>query len=178
MTKPSWRRDEGGETPASTKALLQTLWAHVSPRRRRQIGLLCMLMALGALAEMISLGAILPLLSVLAEPEKAFQLRLVGSLSRMLGSTRGQMNYFYHLHSSSPWRHCSPVACACCCCGLTLACRASSAMISVSKSTGGRFISPTGVHTSRNTSYVISGVNKARAAIGVMGALLGMATGH
>ena len=38
-----------------------------------------MLMALGALAEMVSLGTILPLLSVLAEPEKAFQFRLVGS---------------------------------------------------------------------------------------------------
>ncbi len=176
MTKPSWRRDEGGETPASTKALLQTLWAHVSPRRRRQIGLLCMLMALGALAEMISLGAILPLLSVLAEPEKAFQFRLVGSLSRMLGLTR-------------PDELILPLALL-----FALAALFASGVRLLLLWTNTRLSSivghdfcvevyrrtlyqPYSVHTARNTSYIISGVNKARAAIGVMGALLGMATG-
>jgi ATP-binding cassette subfamily B protein len=133
-------------------------------------------MALGALGEMVSLGTILPLLSVLAEPEKAFQFRLVGSLSRMLGLTR-------------PDELVLPLALL-----FALAALFASGVRLLLLWTNTRMSSIVGhdlcvevyrrtlyqpyrVHVARNTSYIISGVSKARAAVGVMSALLGMATG-
>ena len=133
-------------------------------------------MALGALAEMVSLGTILPLLSVLAEPEKAFKFRLVGSLSGMFGLTR-------------PDELILPLALL-----FTLAALFTSGVrllllwsnSRLSNIVGHDFCvevyrrtlyQPYRVHTARNTSYIISGVSKARAVVGVMGALLNMATG-
>ena len=52
--------------------LLYRLWFHVSMRRRRQLGLLSVLMVLASLAEILSIGAVLPFLSVLTAPEKVF----------------------------------------------------------------------------------------------------------
>lgn len=46
-------------------------FAHLSPRRRRQSVLLLLLMLVGAFAELLSLGAILPFLAVMADPAKA-----------------------------------------------------------------------------------------------------------
>ena len=53
--------------------LLRRLWCHITPRRRMQIGILLVLMILASLAEVISIGAILPFLGVLTAPQRVFQ---------------------------------------------------------------------------------------------------------
>jgi len=61
---------------ASTKTSLiqqlNRLWKHLSRRRQKQIGLLFVLMIIASIAEMISIGAILPFLGVLTAPEQIF----------------------------------------------------------------------------------------------------------
>lgn len=57
------------------------LWGHLSHRRRLQYGLLLIMMFVSALAEVISIGALLPFLSALAAPEKLFEQELVQKLA-------------------------------------------------------------------------------------------------
>jgi len=52
--------------------LFRRLWRHISWRRRRQFGLLTMLMLIAAIAEVLSIGAVIPFLTVLMAPEKLF----------------------------------------------------------------------------------------------------------
>ena len=58
----------------SIPQLLRRLWHHISPRRRKQFGLLLILMLLASFAEILSIGAVLPFLGVLTAPERIFQL--------------------------------------------------------------------------------------------------------
>jgi len=67
------------ESPASLSALLARLLRHLSGRRRRQLGLVFGLMILGALAEVMAIGAILPFLSLAADPGGALGLPVVGA---------------------------------------------------------------------------------------------------
>jgi ABC-type multidrug transport system fused ATPase/permease subunit len=55
-------------------SLLKRLWQHISPRRRRQFGLLLVLMLLASFAEILSIGAVLPFLGVLTAPERIFEM--------------------------------------------------------------------------------------------------------
>ena len=55
--------------------LLRRLWHHISPRRRKQFGLLLILMLLTSFAEVLSIGAVLPFLGVLTTPERIFHLQ-------------------------------------------------------------------------------------------------------
>ncbi|MFA6031737.1 MAG: ABC transporter ATP-binding protein [Myxococcota bacterium] len=55
----------------SMTASLRELFSHVTPRRRRQLGPVLLLMLAGAVAEVVSLGAILPFLAVVAKPQDA-----------------------------------------------------------------------------------------------------------
>ncbi len=48
------------------------LWRHLSYRRRKQFFLLSLLMIFAAMAEVMTLGAVLPFLSALIQPEKLF----------------------------------------------------------------------------------------------------------
>lgn len=50
--------------------LMRELWGHVSPRRRVHLMGLCGLMLVGTLAELASLGMVVPFLAVLTEPER------------------------------------------------------------------------------------------------------------
>ncbi len=52
--------------------LLTHLWLHISKRRRTQFALLLILMILASFAEIISIGAILPFLAVLTDPDRIF----------------------------------------------------------------------------------------------------------
>lgn len=52
--------------------LSRGFWAHLSPRRKRQLAVLLVLMILASFAEVLSLGAVLPFLGVLTQPEKVF----------------------------------------------------------------------------------------------------------
>lgn len=51
-------------------SLLKRLWVHIAPRRRKQLGLLLVLMVATSFAEVMSIGAVLPFLAVLTNPEK------------------------------------------------------------------------------------------------------------
>ena len=52
--------------------LLLSLWGHISSRRRSQFSLLLVLMILTSFAEIISIGAVLPFLAILTNPEIVF----------------------------------------------------------------------------------------------------------
>jgi ABC-type multidrug transport system fused ATPase/permease subunit len=51
---------------------LPRLWAHFNSRRRRQLGLLCLLMLFSSVAELVSLGAIIPFLAAMTAPAKVY----------------------------------------------------------------------------------------------------------
>jgi ATP-binding cassette, subfamily B, bacterial PglK len=68
--------------------LLDRLWHHISPRRRRQFWLLLALMLLASFAEIISIGAVLPLLGVLTAPERIFEHGATQSIIKTLGLTQ------------------------------------------------------------------------------------------
>lgn len=69
----------------STRSLLLGIWVHLSRRRRIQLGLLFVVMLASSGAELVSLGAVLPFLGVLSEPELLWQHQLVKDLSIRLG---------------------------------------------------------------------------------------------
>jgi len=74
------------KTP-SLLSLLVRLWDHLPGRRRRQFLLLLVLMLVSALAEVVSIGAILPFLAVLTAPERVFNYPLAASFIRHFGIT-------------------------------------------------------------------------------------------
>ena len=70
--------------------MLQRLWRHFSSRRRFQIGLLLALTVIASLAEVVSIGAVLPFLGVLTAPEKVFLHPTASPFIEMLGLTSPQ----------------------------------------------------------------------------------------
>ncbi len=65
--------------------LLKRLWLYISLRRRRQFGLLLVLMMLSSLAEIFSIGAVLPFLAVLSAPERVFELPKIQPIIQIFG---------------------------------------------------------------------------------------------
>lgn len=59
--------------PGSNFKFLFELWGSLSIARQRQLVLLLFLMVLASIAEMLSIGAVLPFLGVITAPEKVFQ---------------------------------------------------------------------------------------------------------
>ena len=74
-------------TPAIL-SLLSRLWRHVSLRRRVQLGSLFLLMMAASVAELVSIGAVLPFLGVLTSPEKVFDHTLAQPLIHALQLTQ------------------------------------------------------------------------------------------
>lgn len=72
---------------SSTKTLLLGIWGHLRRRRRIQLGLLLVMMLATGLAEMLSLGAVLPFLAVLSDPQRLWQNQVVQELAIRLGFT-------------------------------------------------------------------------------------------
>lgn len=65
--------------------LVRALWNHLTPRRRRQVILLSGLMLLSALAEVVSLGAILPFLGALMDPKGVYAHPVIQPIAAALG---------------------------------------------------------------------------------------------
>ena len=61
--------------------ILRRLWPHIDRHRRFQLGLLLILMILASLAELISIGAIIPFLGILSTPERLNDYPLLGNIS-------------------------------------------------------------------------------------------------
>ena len=74
-------------SPESTRTLLIEIWAHLSRRRRIQLVLLLVVMLISGGAELVSLGAVLPFLAVLSDPDRLWQSPLVQPLAARLGFT-------------------------------------------------------------------------------------------
>ena len=73
-------------TPSMSK-LLPRLWMHVSWRRKIQLSLLFLLMMLSSVAELISIGSILPFLGALTSPDGVFNQPVAQPFIRVLGLT-------------------------------------------------------------------------------------------
>ncbi len=67
--------------------LLNRLWHHISLRRRVQFGMLLVLTLLASLAEILSIGAVLPFLAVLTAPERVFANAAAQPVIQALGLT-------------------------------------------------------------------------------------------
>ena len=73
------------EQPSSTLGLLLELWGHLTRRRRMQMALLLVVMLASAVAELVTLGAVLPFLAVLSDPDRLWNQPLVQSLVSYVG---------------------------------------------------------------------------------------------
>ncbi len=76
----------------SITALLFRLWKHINTSRRWQFGFLLVLMLITSLAEVISIGAVLPFLAVLTSPERVFNHSMAMPVIQIMGLTEaGQL---------------------------------------------------------------------------------------
>lgn len=80
----------GPSNPLSTRALLFGLWGHLSIRCRLQLAVLLLVMLASGLAELVALGAVLPFLAVLSNPQQLWQQPLIQILALRLGYTQPQ----------------------------------------------------------------------------------------
>jgi ATP-binding cassette, subfamily B, bacterial PglK len=78
-------RSAVGHDAQSLISGLRRLLTHLSPRRRWQLAGLSVLMIVGAVAELATLGAVLPFLAVLADPGLSSKYPLLQQLFSMLG---------------------------------------------------------------------------------------------
>jgi ABC-type multidrug transport system fused ATPase/permease subunit len=74
--------------------LINRLWRHIEPARRKQLAILTVLMVFTSLAEVVSIGAILPFLGVLMAPEIFFERSEVRPVIGLLGLTRADQLIF------------------------------------------------------------------------------------
>lgn len=72
-------------SPYSRINLIVKLWRHLSVRRHRQFIFLLGLMLVSALFEVISLGAVLPFIGVVVAPEQIFDIPIVMNLAQYFG---------------------------------------------------------------------------------------------
>ena len=81
--------EAGPDLPSqSTSTLLMGIWGHLSRHRRIQLGLLLVVMLASGGAELVSLGAVLPFLAVLSDPERLWQQPLVQAMAVRVGFTQ------------------------------------------------------------------------------------------
>lgn len=73
------------QVPTSSRNLLRGIWSYLSRRRRIQFGLLFLVMLASGGAELMALGAVLPFLAVLSDPELFWQQQLTRDLAVQLG---------------------------------------------------------------------------------------------
>lgn len=78
------------ETPIPVHLLLGRLWCHMELRRQRQFAVLMVLTLFGAFTEVVSLGAVLPFLSILIAPEKVFSYPLIAHWATVWGINSGE----------------------------------------------------------------------------------------
>jgi ABC-type bacteriocin/lantibiotic exporter with double-glycine peptidase domain len=68
-----------------TSRLLAGLWRHISRRHRYQLGALLLVMLMSGLAELVSLGAVLPFLETLIDPDRLWRQPIVQKLAQAFG---------------------------------------------------------------------------------------------
>ncbi len=78
------------DPPQSTRALLRGIWGHLNRRRRLQLACLLLVMLASGGAELVSLGAVLPFLAVLSDPERLWQQPLIQAQAARVGFTEAR----------------------------------------------------------------------------------------
>lgn len=73
------------QSPQNLFDLLLRVFQHISARRRMQFGLMVGLTLVTSLAEVISLGAVVPFIGILTEPEHVFNSSLFSNYIRWMG---------------------------------------------------------------------------------------------
>jgi len=73
----------------SITQLLVRLWLHIRPLRRRQFILVLGLTVLSSFAEVVSLGAVVPFIGILTQPEVALKAPLMSGVVQAMGITSG-----------------------------------------------------------------------------------------
>ncbi len=68
--------------------LLIRLWHRLRPRRRKQFVIVTLLMIVSAFAEVVTIGVVIPFITVLVEPERAFQIGFIERFAQFLGVDR------------------------------------------------------------------------------------------
>lgn len=68
----------------TTIKLFSDLWKSLTSRRRKQFILLILLVIAASVSEVLSIGSVLPFLSVLTEPEKIYQLKFLAPILKLL----------------------------------------------------------------------------------------------
>ena len=76
--------------PPSMFNLLRRIWDHVSRRRRLQLAVLLLVMLASGVAELVSLGAVLPFLAVLSNPQQLWQQTWIQGLALRIGYSQPQ----------------------------------------------------------------------------------------
>ena len=71
-------------------SLISRLWQHMTFRRRKQFGVLLILMVIASFTEVFSIGAILPFLGVLTAPQKVFDHALAQPIIQFLNLTSAE----------------------------------------------------------------------------------------
>jgi ABC-type multidrug transport system fused ATPase/permease subunit len=82
------------QTSQPMNHLLSRLWCHISPGRRKQFGLLLILMIGSSFAEILSIGAVLPFLGVLTAPDRVFEYHTTKPFIDALGLTSAEQLLF------------------------------------------------------------------------------------
>ena len=67
----------------TNRSLFLNLWSHLSRRRHKQFFLLLTLMFITSIAEVVSIGAVLPFLGVLTAPEQVYQHPLIQPVNQL-----------------------------------------------------------------------------------------------
>lgn len=88
---PVVKVDAGAARAGHVSAAVGRLFAHLSLARRRQAVRIWLFMLVGAFAEMLSIGALLPFLTLLAAPDRMSRYPVFTHTIGMLGLSRGQL---------------------------------------------------------------------------------------
>lgn len=75
---------------SSTQSVLRRIWQHLSPLRRWQLLWLAVLMLLSGVADAMSLGAVLPFLAVMVNPDEVFEQPWIAQFVTALGMTTSE----------------------------------------------------------------------------------------
>jgi ATP-binding cassette, subfamily B, bacterial PglK len=65
--------------------MIRKLWSHLTKRRHKQLILLVILMIFASLAEVISIGSVIPFLGMLSSPEAVFNHHLIQPFNKIFG---------------------------------------------------------------------------------------------
>ncbi|SVC96035.1 uncharacterized protein METZ01_LOCUS348889, partial [marine metagenome] len=65
-------------------------WRHLRSRRKKQVVVVSLIMLVSAFAEVLTLGAVLPFITVLVQPERVFRYGLIADLAQLLNVNRAE----------------------------------------------------------------------------------------